>query len=89
MATFDQLWEQAENQQARITAGQTNEQIIEELRLKINLYQTLSSSSIPAEEQQDIKTRTMGEVLLTLTKLSLKDNINVYQALQVAMRNRI
>jgi hypothetical protein len=63
--------------------------ILDELILKINLYKALDQKTeIADSERQTIKSRTMGEILLTLTKLSMKDNINVYEALSIAMQYR-
>jgi hypothetical protein len=62
---------------------------LEELLLKINLYKVISSKSeIPLEESKKIKSRTMGEILLTMAHLSLKEDINVFQALKTANQYR-
>jgi hypothetical protein len=87
--TFDDLWNKCENLQQDIIQNEKSEQILEELIFKINLYKALDQKKeIPETELQTIKSRTIGEILLTLTKLSLKDNLNVYEALNTAMQWR-
>jgi hypothetical protein len=86
---FEDLWNQCENLHQEIVLNENSAQILEELILKINLYKALDQKQeIPETELQTIKSRTMGEILLTLTKLSLKDNLNVYEALSVALQWR-
>jgi hypothetical protein len=87
--TFEDLWNKCENLHEGTVQGETSAQILDELILKVNLYRVLDQKTeIPEEDRQNIKTRTMGEILLTLTKLSLKDNLNVYEALNIAMQYR-
>ena len=86
---FENLWTKCENLHEGTIQGETSAQILDELILKIKLYQTIDQKKeIPETEQQIIKSRTIGEILLTLTKLSLKDNLNVYEALNIAMQYR-
>ena len=86
---FEDLWIKCENLHEDIVNNETSAQILDELILKINLYKVLNQKiEIPESELQTIKSRTMGEILLTLTKLSLKDNLNVYEALNIAMQYR-
>jgi hypothetical protein len=86
---FEELWEQCENFQKDATALNDVQHIIDELMLKINLYKAIDAKQeIPAEDRQKVKSRTLGEILLTLTALSLKDNVNVYEALNIALQYR-
>lgn len=86
---FENLWNKCENLHEETVKNETSEQIIDELILKINLYKVLhQKTEIPDNERETIKSRTMGEILLTLTKLSLKENLNVYEALNIAMQYR-
>ena len=86
---FEDLWTKCENLHQEIVQNENSAQILEELILKINLYKALEQKTeIPETELQTIKSRTIGEILLTLTKLSLKDNLNVYEALSIAMQWR-
>lgn len=88
MIHFEELWEKCENlhkENGKATVLAT----IDELSMKINLYKMIDGKEdLPVEDRQKIKSRTMGEILLTLTNLSLIDNINVYEALSIAHQYR-
>lgn len=86
---FEELWEQCENfyQESKLITN--SQSLLEELDLKLNLYRAIDSKKdIPEEERQKVKSRVLGEILLTLTGLSLKDNVNVYEALSIALQYR-
>jgi hypothetical protein len=86
---FEALWEKAEQLHQSSINGETDASIAEELTFKIDLYRDIAKKEgIPEEEMHALQSRLMGEILLTLTKLSLKDNVDVYQALSVAMQYR-
>jgi hypothetical protein len=85
---FEEIWNKCEELQQEIVANESITSILDELTIKIGLYKALSQKKIPEQERESIKSRTMGEILLTLTKLSMKDNINVYEALNIAMQYR-
>ena len=86
--SFEALWNKCEELHKDVVSQESGSGIIDELSLKINLYKALDQKEIPEKERETIKSRTMGEILLTLTKLSMKDNINVYEALSIAMQYR-
>jgi len=86
---FEELWVKCEDFQKDVTQGVEVKNIMEELMLKLNLYKAIDAKAeIPAEERQKIKSRALGEILLTLACLSLKDNINVYDSLNMALMYR-
>lgn len=86
---FEELWTECEILHKDIIKNESAASILDELLIKTNLYKALDQKTeIPSAEQENIKSRIMGEMLLTLTKLSLKDNINVYDALSIAMQHR-
>jgi len=85
---FEELWTKCEELHQEALSQESNDSIMDELALKINLYKALGHKEIPEKERETIKSRTMGEILLTLTKLSMKDNINVYEALSIALQYR-
>ena len=85
---FEELWTKCEEFHTNIINDEQTSKILDELILKINLYKALNQKEILDQERETIKSRTMGEILLTLTKLSLKDNINVYEALSIALQYR-
>lgn len=85
---FENLWEHAENaQQKNVSACSTND-IIEELLMKVNLYKTSDNKEWDNDQRKSIKSRLMGEILFTLTKLSIKENIDVYESLASILVNR-
>ena len=86
---FEELWVKCEEFQQGTNASRDVQSVIEELMLKLNLYKAIDAKEeIPAEDRQKIKSRTLGEILLTLTTLSVKDNVNVYEALNMALQYR-
>ena len=82
---FETLWETCESFHK---GSDTSIAIsIDELMLKLNLYKAIDQKvEIPEKEREKIKSRTMGEILFTLTKLSLQDNINVFEAMKTALQ---
>lgn len=89
MKHFEELWEKCENLHKEMGVAEAVPTIMDELAMKINLYKLLDGKTdLPPEEREKVKSRTMGEILLTLTHLSLKDNINVFEALNIARQYR-
>lgn len=79
---FEDLWEECE----KLHQGSNSidvSTIIDELLMKLKLYKMLDNK-IQTEDQQLAKSRLLGEILLTITKISLTDNINVFNALVTA-----
>jgi hypothetical protein len=86
---FEELWEQCETLQKDASLAVDVSHIVDELVIKLNLYKALDSKSeIPADERQKIQSRVLGDILLTFTCLSVKDNVNVYEALSIALQYR-
>jgi hypothetical protein len=86
---FEELWEKCEKLHQQAGTDASTEVLINELTMKINLYQAVDvRTELSTEDRQMAKSRIMGEILLTLTHMSLKDNINVFEALGVAHNNR-
>ena len=84
---FEELWEKCEQFYKDSAKEDTNTSIIDELIMKLNLYKAIDSKTeIPEEEKSKIKSLAMGEILLSLTHLSLRDNINVFKSLSVALK---
>lgn len=84
---FEELWERCEQFHQQASPDNSMEAIIEELLMKINLYKMIDlKTEMPEEDRQKAKSRTLGEILMTLTQVSLKDNINVFEALGVALQ---
>ena len=86
---FENVWEQAENFHKNANLGADASQILDELNLKIELYKTIDTNKEHLkEESSNIKSRLFGEILLSLTNLSLIDNINTFEALMLALQQR-
>jgi hypothetical protein len=82
---FENLWEEAEK---NFSASLDDpEAIITKIILRVNLYKNLviQQKNISKEDLDKIKSHIMGEILLALAHLSLKENINVFQSLQTAL----
>lgn len=87
---FEELWEECENLQKDATEHTEVKTILDEMMMKIGLYKTVDAqiTHIAEEERSKVKSRALGEILLTLTCLSMKDQINVFEALAVALHYR-
>ena len=86
---FEDLWEKCENFYKESAKDIDSQSVIDGLILKVNLYKTLDAQKeILGEEMQKVKSRTLGEILLTITYLSFKDNIDVYESLETALQYR-
>lgn len=86
---FEDLWEKCELLHQDFVEQEETQSIINELLIKLNLYKALNEKTeIPKEDLEKAKSRTFGEILLTLTNLSLKEKINVFDALATAYKYR-
>ena len=84
---FEDLWEKAENLQTKEEVQVT--QVIDEVILKANLYKVIDLQvNFSQEEKDKMKLRTMGEILLSLAAISLKDGINTFEALGLTVQDR-
>lgn len=84
---FEELWVKCENLHKTLNLNETISSLIEEIVMKLNLYKAIDSKlEIPDEEKKKIKLRTLGEILFSFTNLSLKDNLNVFEALSIAQQ---
>ena len=83
---FENLWEKCEKLHLDESNNEMDSQsILDELAMKINLYRSVDQKTeVPPEELKIIKSRLLGEILLTITNISLKDNIDVFEALMMA-----
>lgn len=87
MVHFEELWEACEKLHTDKEGAVVS--IVEEINMKLNLYKAVElKKEIPANERAKVKSRIMGEILLSLTHLSLKDNINVFESLSLAQQFR-
>lgn len=87
MIHFEELWEKCENFHKENSDNNTHDEIIKELTMKIGLYSAIiQKPEIASKDIEQAKSRLMGEILLSLTELSLKDNINVFESLNTALQ---
>jgi len=83
LKSFDQVWEEGEALFKDQVSPDDLEPALKELELKIGIFRLLSEKKeIPPEEMKAMKMKTMGEILLSMTHISLLENINVYAALK-------
>lgn len=87
---FEELWERCENLQREAADHTDVKGIIDDLMMKLTLYKAFETKSaeLPKEEFQKGKSRMLGEILLVITCLSFKDNVNVFEALNTALYYR-
>jgi len=80
-AHFEDLWQASE---ALFKNDITDSNaIVQEIIAKLFLYQSISTKlEASDEEKRQLQHHIMGTIVSTLTHLSLKDNINVFAALQ-------
>lgn len=87
---FEELWEKSEQSYKDAAKEDTNTSIVEELIMKLNLYKAIDSKmEIPEAEKAKIKSLAMGEIILSLTHLSFRDNLNVFKALNTALQFKL
>lgn len=83
---FEDVWEDAEK---LFDANKLNvDSILNELQAKISLYRLLGAGSFDPAELASAQASMIGKMLMTLTSLSLKENVNAYTALQQAIEER-
>lgn len=82
---FEDLWNDCEALHGSKSDGLGLDAILDEVILKINLYKSFNAIDIPIEEKKKLKSRTLGEILFSLSLLSHQENINVYKALYTAL----
>jgi hypothetical protein len=87
---FEELWVQCEELQKKAAFSTEVKTIIDEVMMKLALYKKVDSNigEIVEEERAKVKSRALGEILLTLTCLSMKEGIDVYEALATALNYR-
>jgi hypothetical protein len=87
---FETLWERCEQYHQDSKGDASFLMLINELVMKANLLNVIEQKTeLSKEDSQAAKSRLIGEILLVLTHMSLKDNINVFTALDVALHQRI
>jgi len=86
---FEELWVECEQHHQDSKGDNSVLMLINELVMKANIYNAVEQrTELSKEDRQNSKFLIMGEILWALTHLSLKENINVFDALNVALQNR-
>jgi hypothetical protein len=86
---FEDLWSNAESYHTDTINVDSVQLIIDEIMMKLNIYKAIDSRlEISQQEKNNIKSKTIGEILFSLTNLSLKDNINVFESLLDSINSR-
>jgi len=89
IAHFEDLWEKCESFHKENSGDESSADIVQELTMKLGLYSAIiQKSEVSSDDMEKAKSRLIGEILLSLTALSLKENINVFEALQSALTQR-
>lgn len=84
--SFSELWEKSEAFHKQNSSEDSSNDILDEIMLKVNLRKAIEQKEgISQEDKENAKSRLMGEILFSLTNLSLRDNINVFEVLQIAL----
>lgn len=83
--TFEELWAKCED--FNKNTSNTNDSI-NEILMKFNLYLSIDKKEMSSDEKNKLKNRVMGEILLSLSNISLLDNINIFAALHEAYQYR-
>lgn len=85
---FENLWETSEKYYLKSINDTKQNNILDELIYKAELYKSINDKDISKEEKDKIKSHLFGEILMTLTQLSLKEDINSYKALYLAIKEK-
>ena len=84
---FEDLWQLSENS-FKSEIDVTAEEIFAKISLTSALYKAACEQK-PTADIDKIKAHLMGELLLYLSHLSLKDNIDVFDAMRSALKFKI
>lgn len=83
---FEELWEKCEQFHKQNSSEDDVVDILNEIVLKVNLLTAIEQKTdLPKDESEKAKSRLLGEILLSLTNLSLKYNTNVFESLKTAL----
>lgn len=85
MMHFEELWEKCESMHSDVNTGI----VLNEILAKISLYKSINQASSNKEYNEELarsKSKIMGEILWSITKLSVADNINVFKSLNEVMK---
>jgi hypothetical protein len=86
---FEHIWEASEALYADTIANTPISSIIAELQAKLSVYKAVSEQqSLEGEDLAKTKEHVMGNILMAMSKLSLKDGVNTWAALKQAVEDK-
>jgi hypothetical protein len=86
---FEDLWVKCEYLYSKSRSVGSSLEVLNEIKMKVDVYKIFAESKeVSVEDMTKAKSRLMGEILLSLTHLSFIDNINVFQALNLAQQHQ-
>jgi hypothetical protein len=86
---FEDVWVQSEQLFSDTIGNVKVGQIIMEMQAKLSVYKTISEQDkLDPADLAKAKERLLGNIIMSLTKLSLKDNIDVFPALKGAIAEK-
>lgn len=74
--SYEMLWEASEHLFKDDKSDTSS--IVNELIAKFSFYKTIDTSELAQEEKNKAKQFIMGNILVTLSHLTYKENINIY-----------
>jgi hypothetical protein len=88
MIHFEELWEKSEQFYQSNYSDDNSVEILNSISMKINLLQILlQKDNLSKDDMEKAKSQLFGEILLSLTALSSKENIDVFNALQQSLQS--
>jgi hypothetical protein len=89
MIHFEELWQKCEDHHIKNNDDENLPIIIDELIIILNLLKVINlKSEISKQDKEASKQQLLGTVLFLLTKISVKENINVFKALMQTLLER-
>lgn len=84
MDHFENLWDESEQHSSKEYENLSTEEIADKIKHILDDYKSINTNNInySYEVIRSLKKRYMGELLFLLTAISMRDEINVYVALQ-------
>ena len=88
MKTFEELWNDCENSQVQLTSSDFNS-LLDEISLKINMIKNINNKIQSVEAKKEAIEFMYGEMLYTMTGISLIENINVYPLMNKVLQDKL
>jgi len=86
---FEELWEAAESYYLDTIKETAASSILDEAILKLTLLRSIDTyTEVQDDQKSKMKIMAYGEAMMALTQYSLKENINAFASLYLALRNK-